>query len=329
MADQYNSNHITNYLRSLSTLHSDRSKERWPAATMHRAPHKPLLLLSVIDLFAEGQITSNLIELTPDLCETFSVYWSRVMPPDRRSNIALPFFHLKGDGFWHLIPSSGKDDILAATPNVKSVNQLRDLVLGTQLDEELFSLFCNAEARGVLRAVLIEEHFSPELQKALIEQGSINVEAYIYSRELLEHTKAKSVAPPSEIKPAARDQGFRRAVVTAYSHRCAICGLRVVTADGHTIVDAAHIIPWSLTHNDSPNNGLALCRVCHWCFDEGMLGVSTRYLILVSPQVSLERNNPNQIATLADLRITDPTDARFLPDVEALKWHRKAVFRSR
>ena len=71
-----------------------------------------------------------------------------------------------------------------------------------------------------------------------------------------------------------RDQGFRRAVVTAYTHRCAFCGIRMRTIDGHTAVDAAHIIPWSLSHNDDPRNGLALCKLCHWSFDEGLLGVS-------------------------------------------------------
>ncbi|MCB8986015.1 MAG: HNH endonuclease [Ardenticatenaceae bacterium] len=26
---------------------------------------------------------------------------------------------------------------------------------------------------------------------------------------------------------------------------------------------AAHIIPWSESHNDDPRNGLALCHLCH------------------------------------------------------------------
>jgi hypothetical protein len=43
---------ITHYLKSFSTLHSDTSRSRWTAATKFRAPHKPLLLLAVIDLIA-------------------------------------------------------------------------------------------------------------------------------------------------------------------------------------------------------------------------------------------------------------------------------------
>jgi putative restriction endonuclease len=231
------------YFKIFSTLRSDTSRARWTAATKHRAPHKPLLLLSVIDLFAEGLITANLIELTPDLCETFTLYWSRVMPPDQRGNIALPFFYLRSDKFWHLVASPDKEEILAATSSVKSISQLRELVLGARLDDELYSLLCHEEARNVLRSVLIDEYFAPEPQKALLEQGVINVEAFDYSRQLLEQAKTKLEPTEPEVKRAVRDQGFRRAIVTAYSHRCAMCALRVITADGHTVVDAAHIVP--------------------------------------------------------------------------------------
>lgn len=64
-------------------------------------------------------------------------------------------------------------------------------------------------------------------------------------------------------KEKARDQGFRKAVVKAYDHRCAFCGIRIRTPDGHTVVDGAHIIPWSVSKNDAPQNGLSLCKLCH------------------------------------------------------------------
>jgi predicted restriction endonuclease len=99
---------LESYLERLAKLRSDSSKSRWPATTYYRAPHKPLLLLAVMDLIAEGTISTNLIEATPDLGELFTLYWSRVMPPDQRGNLALPFFHLKSDGFWHLKPQPGK-----------------------------------------------------------------------------------------------------------------------------------------------------------------------------------------------------------------------------
>ena len=253
------------------------------------------------------------------------------MPPDRRGNLALPFFHLKSDGFWHLIPRPGKEPILAAARQIRSVSQLRDTVLGAQLDAELYEELCVEESRNLLRTVLIETYFIPEVQPALVEQGTINIEAFRYSQTLLEHARAQQIAekPPAEgsYHPAARDQGFRRAVVTAYDHRCALCGIRMLTPDGHTAVDAAHIIPWSVSQNDDPRNGMALCRLCHWTFDEGLVTVSSEYRIITSSLLTTARNVPGHLLTLTNRGIIGPVEQAFWPDLDALSWHHQNVFR--
>ncbi len=51
---------LTHYLKSFSSLRSDTSRSRWTASTKFRAPHKPLLLLVVIDLIAQGIIKTNI-----------------------------------------------------------------------------------------------------------------------------------------------------------------------------------------------------------------------------------------------------------------------------
>lgn len=43
-------------------LRTDKGRDRYPEITYHRAPHKPFLLLSIMDLIAQGRITENLIE---------------------------------------------------------------------------------------------------------------------------------------------------------------------------------------------------------------------------------------------------------------------------
>jgi putative restriction endonuclease len=214
------------YLQRFIKLNTDRSRTRWTEATRYQAPHKPLLLLAVLDLFAQGSITANLIELTPELGELFSLYWRRVMPPGRRGNIAMPFFHLKSDDFWHLAPRPGKEAILAAARRIHSINQLRETILGAQLDAELYELLCVEESRNLLRTALIETYFVPALQMGLVEQGAINIEAFHYSQVLLEQARTRPLkeAPQEdaqEYPSPARDQGFRRAIISAYDHRCA------------------------------------------------------------------------------------------------------------
>jgi len=53
---------IETYLHRFSNLRTDKAHNRYPALTLHRAPHKPFLLLSIMDLIAQGTIAGNLIE---------------------------------------------------------------------------------------------------------------------------------------------------------------------------------------------------------------------------------------------------------------------------
>ena len=119
-----------------------------------------------------------------------------------------------------------------------------------------------------------------------------NQEAYEYSQRLLQAAEAAMPFGQPDKPQQVRDQGFRKAIMTLYSHRCALCGIRMITPEGHTIVEAAHIRPWADSRDDRPANGLALCKLCHWSFDWGFMGVGKDYEVLVSPLARSEQNNP-------------------------------------
>jgi len=61
---------LEKYLQMFGNLQTDKSRDRYPEITYHRAPHKPFLLLSVMDLIAQGKITENLIEPSFELVDT-------------------------------------------------------------------------------------------------------------------------------------------------------------------------------------------------------------------------------------------------------------------
>jgi putative restriction endonuclease len=325
---------LPHYLHQYTHLHTDRS-HRWDARTCNQAPHKPILLLAVLDLFAQGRITNNLIEITPELGELFAAYWSKVLP-DRRGNLTLPFFHLKSSGFWHLLPLPGQETALQATRQVDTLRQLGKLILGARLDDELYQLLQTAETRTALRTALIQTYFAPEFHADLLALGEINLQAFVYSQHLIEQARKQVKETPGEddiYQPAVRDQGFRKAVVRIYDHRCAFCGVRMLTADGHTAVEAAHIVPWSLGGKvmpytvDDPHNGMALCRLCHWSFDEGLMGVSTKYLVLISGEMRITQNLPGHLQSLENRSIIGPVEPGLWPYVDSLEWHRQNVFR--
>ena len=322
---------LDHYLDQFARLSVNKNPNQWTADTTHRAPHKPLLLLSVMDLIAEGAITTNFIELNPELGELFAIYWSNTTPLDkRRGNIAMPFWHLQRDSFWHLIPRPGYETFLQTVSRIHEITKLQETTFGAKFDDDLFNLLCVSESRELLRAVLVETYFAPDLQTALIAQGEINVQAFHYSQELLERAKAgKKIKQGFDEDKPFRAQGFRRAIVKAYNHRCAICGLRILTADGHTAVAAAHIIPWKHEYNDDPRNGLALCHLCHWTFDKGLVAFSDHYQLKTSPQLAMASNLPGQLLTFAGRSLIGPSDDVLWPFVASIQWHRRKVFRAR
>jgi len=283
---------LKNYIHKLSNLRTDKNRNRYPAYTSHRAPHKPFLLLSIMDLIAQGAITHNLIKPSFELVEMFNGYWNRIMPLGSKTSMAYPYPRLKTDGFWYLIPNPGYENQINI--NFSSMTKLCEVCAGARMDEELFQLFCKPETREQLRVALVETYFAPEIRTKVLEQGHLNYAAYQYSQELLKVAEEKKdfgkATDESDWQKKIRDSGFRRTIVTLYRHRCALCGIRMLTPEGHTIVDAAHIKPWKDSFDDRPTNGMALCKLCHWSFDKGLMSVGKDYEVLVSKRVQVEKN---------------------------------------
>jgi putative restriction endonuclease len=179
---------LDNYQRVFAELRVDRVPGRYPEATNGRAPHKPLLL-AVLDLVAQHQIVTNFIEFKANLLDAFDLYWLKVMGSEREANPVMPFYHLKSDRFWHLIPQPGMDKALQVSSPIRSLHVLRELVVGAKLDEDLFRLIQYPDKRDTLRTVLIEHYFAPDTRQVIVQTGTIHQESFEYSNELLEHSR--------------------------------------------------------------------------------------------------------------------------------------------
>ncbi len=80
-----------------------------------------------------------------------------------------------------------------------------------------------------------------------------------------------------------REASFRRRVLSAYSHACAVCGMQL------KLVDAAHIIPvYDPQSTDETSNGLCLCALHHRAIDRVLIAVAPDYRILVN-EAKVER----------------------------------------
>jgi putative restriction endonuclease len=52
--------HLDRYLKSFSRLRTYKDRKRWSALTTYQDPHKPFLLISIMELVAQGSITERI-----------------------------------------------------------------------------------------------------------------------------------------------------------------------------------------------------------------------------------------------------------------------------
>ncbi|MCC5907959.1 MAG: HNH endonuclease [Balneolaceae bacterium] len=309
---------------SLKSLRSDTSNP-WPDEVKGRAPHKPFLLLAILDGVEQGWITNNRIELSQSLIETFFEYWNRMMGKDRITTISIPFYHMQSEPFWKLVYKSGKEEYKSSP----SLGGLTDRIKYAELSNEIFDLIYEPAGRNAIRSLLIRTYFSDDAGYRVAEISDFNLQAYTYSVQLeafaaepfrIDHTDEESVKYRVS-KTQVRDAGFSKAVRAAYHFTCAICRSRVKTPGGSTLVDGAHIIPRSQSNNDDPRNGLALCKSHHWMFDQYMLTIKPDRTILLSKWLKEKRNDVGDLWNMNKKPILLPADKKFLPAEQALAIH--------
>ncbi len=87
------------------------------------APHKPILLLSIIDLIESGDITTNTITLSKKLEKKFYETWDYYIGTVEhyKPRLGTPFWHLHSEWFWKLIPYEGGEGTIEA---LKPSNEL-------------------------------------------------------------------------------------------------------------------------------------------------------------------------------------------------------------
>ena len=128
---------LHSYLNYFSNLHSNKLKGMTD-------PHKAIMLISVIDMIANGKITSNKIELPEELEECFLRNWKHFIEEDSifKPKAGTPFWHLHYEPFWKLIPFSGGEEIISQLKksNPYSPGTIRKYIRHAEIDIELFEL---------------------------------------------------------------------------------------------------------------------------------------------------------------------------------------------
>jgi putative restriction endonuclease len=275
------------------------------------APHKPLLLLVVLELAEQNELPKDVLPLTPELAFRFCTYWSVVA--SRRSqkpDIRYPFYHLKSDGVWSALGEDGK-------PTTE-----RFLTRYAAMPSDFVSFCKDPRSRDMARKILIAKHFQPSERLRLYALIGMPVPP---DEEI---TRDAAYEGPEEAQKQGREARFRLNIVAAYNYTCALTRYRLTTITGASIVDAAHIHQFADSRNNDPRNGLALTKNAHWLFDNGLWSVGDDYRVIVA-HGNFAEAGPDQhlLAQYNGKKIQLPCDASLWPNLLHIAWHRKKKFK--
>ncbi|MFO7605439.1 MAG: hypothetical protein R6W72_03920 [Desulfurivibrionaceae bacterium] len=316
---------LNSCLEKLANLQISPERDNWGKSTAFQYPGKPLLLLSVIDLAAIGALKENLVELSHELAETYNRYWETVSPSVSDNRLAATFLEVEKEGFWKM---TGLKEA-AGQQQIDTMGQLHNSYLGAIIDPAILPLLTDQKSRKKLRETLISNYFASELHQPLMDIALINHAAAIYRKELLSEAVAPTIKTGrgEEINRRIAALGFDSALLELYGHRCAICGIKMMTLEGQSAVGVNRIIPRRIGGSDHPNNGLALCRMCGWSFDNGLIGIGEKYEVLIPAAIRLNGNLPAHMLIFKGRSITRIKPESFRPSQDNLSWHRQNILR--
>lgn len=274
-----------------------------------KSPHKVCLLLGVIDLVERNSLSENKIYYEPPLIENFKRYLGKTRPESEASfeTAFYPMLHLANNQFWLLHHKPGKEDELAKfyKGQAKRSNKfVRENVAYASLDSDLYELLHDANARAELRKTLAsawpEDH--------AIHNAPKETE---YEIKLIEATLQGILCAQKDLPPkVVRRPVFRRLVLHAYGYKCAATRLRFDLPDETSLLEAAHIHPFSCSYDDRTVNGMALTPNIHRAMD--------RHLIAPGPDRKWHVSKYTGEETRENVTLRELDGREMLPTVEEI-----------
>lgn len=293
------------------------------------APHKPILLLSVISLFEKGLYFDNQIFILPELVAIFKSTWSKLVLTNHYPIFAMPFYHLNSEPFWKLIPNVGCDKWIESKSSMRSLGNLTTAVNYALIDRELSDLLLIPQNRDILKISLLDKYFS-DSKSNYNNNGNDNFPSASILYENSNEYKRKIIELKNQVDENTfqeeifvRGGLFKREIPKIYNNTCAISGLRLTSVTSNiSMVDACHIIPFSETYDDTLINGIALCPNLHRAFDRGLISISDNYTVLLNKNFIEDNNSPFSISQFERKKIILPYSEKLYPALENLSKHR-------
>ena len=218
------------------------------------APHKPVLLLAVIDGFRKGFLSSAEVDTSMELMTSFRNIWYLLVDTKHVPNFALPFFHLGSEPseIWKLIPFPGKIIPVTKSNSIKSFRALRETVAFALLSDELFQALSDSSQRNELEHAILQHYFHDKtsnlalpyrLWSDCLREEILYDPAENYARKVVRRLEQMTL-PEREEEITLRSYIFKTAVLDLYDHRCSVSVMKIEmpdTVSSVSMVDACGI----------------------------------------------------------------------------------------
>ncbi|MBK9151615.1 MAG: HNH endonuclease [Saprospiraceae bacterium] len=317
---------LQKYLKAFKKLRIDRAHGL--------APHKPVLLISVLQTFQNGINNNQRIYITPELVALFKSNWNLLVTTNHDCRFALPFYHLTSDKFWKLIPNPGFENILLLSASMRSFSNLNAAVNCAIIDEELHELLIDKKSNELLTQFLLDEYFpnsksnfnnSTRGQQILfddIENKILKEPSEEYRQEI-----KKLLEQKNEEEIFLRGSLFKREIPKIYNNTCCISGMKIDATINVSMIDACHIVPFSVSYDDTVTNGIALCPNLHRAFDRGLITIDEDYKVVVSKSFR-EDETSYSIRAFEGKELQLPKVISYYPLKNNFEWHKINIFKA-
>lgn len=128
------------------------------------APHKPLLLLSIIQLMEDGVIVENKIPPVQAVKLKYEFLWDKYILHDTSYTKAVwtPYWHLQNESFWHFKPiysQASLDTLMEKSKgHTASIGQIRATIKYAYFDDELYNILEQDIFRLLFQNLLINTY---------------------------------------------------------------------------------------------------------------------------------------------------------------------------
>jgi putative restriction endonuclease len=309
------------YLNKIKRLRRDTSHGE-------SAPHKPILLISILEQIGLNALPTNQFPITPELIATFRENWSLLVRTSKYApNFILPYSHLRGEKFWHLVAYSGFQSVLDKS-KLRTFSEAQEMVAFASFDEALYALLQDSTIRQEFLQVLLTTYF-PDSQNRFWSKAPENAYLQNIENKVL-HDSSENYRVEYEQLPDeerfVRKGVFKKVVPRLYNYACCISGMKIDSLLDISMVDACHIKPFSVSFDDTVHNGISLCPNLHRAFDRGIIAFDKDYRVIIS-KTFVEHPSAYSIKQFEGKEIMLPNDSLFYPHQSNLEWHRQNIFR--